>query len=764
MHILVVNDDGPPSQQSSPYVHSFIHTLQTHGHTVSVVLPHIQRSWIGKAHLAGRRLTPTYFRPGTLHTDDGTTHTRPRTDGGEEWVLVDGTPASCTQIGLNHYFQDRGKIDLVVSGPNYGRNSTSLFSLSSGTIGGAMEGAVCGVKSVALSYAFFDRNHDPAVIKGASEISVRVVKYLYENWAEGVDLYTVNVPLILGVDGEGTKILYTNILQNYWTMGSSFEEVEANDELDPDEREMQIREGGERGEGADLKVVGLKHKTFQWAPKFADVYKSVEEAPPGNDGWAVKEGHVSVTPLKANFMHFDGLIGGEIKLPQTSTLAVREQSAAVEQAPYYALVDYSDPYVRPRIIAALQKHLPQIQILSSTPTPPLDPTAKILHWSSYEAIPFEDILAHPDTALCCSYIIRKALIRKHYLSHTLASWTTKHPTSILATAASTTCELELDYAEYLDEALAEAYELRDSLAANDDKPAEQREWWILKPGMSDRGQGIRLFSTLPELEAVFEEFEGDTTDEDEDEADDTNNNNTNDNDAWGVENGNAVTTPISDAAATASGIVTSQLRHFVAQSYIHPPLLINNTKFHIRTYVLAVGGLRVYVFRRMLALFAGRPYVAPWEESADLAGHLTNTCLQSGERDGSVRLFWDLAGDVAGGREALEGVWGKIQRVVGETWEAAARGQRVHFQALPNAFEVFGVDFLVDAGMGVYLLEVNAYPDFKQTGEELGGVIEGLFEGVVERAVMPFLGVGKEEGEDGESEMVKVLDVELGSW
>lgn len=156
-----------------------------------------------------------------------------------------------------------------------------------------MEGAVCGVRSVALSYAFFDRNHDPAVIKGASEVSVRVVQHLFENWAEGVDLYSVNVPLLLGVDGEGTKVLYTNILQNSWTMGSSFEEVEANDELDPDEREMQIREGGEGAGGSEKKTaVGLKHKTFQWAPKFADVHKSVEEAPPGNDGWAVKEGHV----------------------------------------------------------------------------------------------------------------------------------------------------------------------------------------------------------------------------------------------------------------------------------------------------------------------------------------------------------------------------------------------------------------------------------------------------------------------------------------
>lgn len=116
MHVLVVNDDGPPSQQSSPYIHSFVHELQQAGVTVSVVLPHVQRSWIGKAHFIGKALVPTYFRPGTLHTDDGTTHARPRTDGGEEWVLLDGTPASCAHIGINHYFQEKGPIDLVVSG------------------------------------------------------------------------------------------------------------------------------------------------------------------------------------------------------------------------------------------------------------------------------------------------------------------------------------------------------------------------------------------------------------------------------------------------------------------------------------------------------------------------------------------------------------------------------------------------------------------------------------------------------------------------
>lgn len=203
---------------------------------------------------------------------------------------------------------------------------------------------MCGKRSIALSYAFHNRNHDPVIIKGASQISVRLIKHLFSNWADGVDLYTVNVPLIEGINNADTKVLYTNMLQNYWSTTSSFEEVDAEDDLSPEETEAEIRE---HGEGLAKPQPGpYKHKKFKWAPKFTDVHKSVEEvcvhafsestsnamqSSPGNDGWAVKEGHVryiissskitiqsnsnSVTPLKSNFMHYDGLVvGKEIKL------------------------------------------------------------------------------------------------------------------------------------------------------------------------------------------------------------------------------------------------------------------------------------------------------------------------------------------------------------------------------------------------------------------------------------------------------------------
>lgn len=297
MHILVTNDDGPPSPHSSPYVHSFVRHLQRAGHTVSVCVPHTQRSWIGKAHMIGQTLKPSYYRPSaSSHGEDseGTTHSRPSPSGDvEEWVLIDGTPASCVQIGLNHFFEDKGPVDLVVSGPNYGRNSTAIFALSSGTLGAALEAAACRHKAIALSFAFFSRNHDPVIIDAACRHSVKVIEFLYKQWPTdgSADLYSVNVPLVEGVETHQT--VWTDILQNYWTKGGCFEAVDGSAD-DEDLEEERIREGpGGEVEDKDKSAAAPKghtHKHFKWAPRFKDVYKSVEDSGPGSDGWAVKEG------------------------------------------------------------------------------------------------------------------------------------------------------------------------------------------------------------------------------------------------------------------------------------------------------------------------------------------------------------------------------------------------------------------------------------------------------------------------------------------
>ncbi|PVH94815.1 TTL-domain-containing protein [Periconia macrospinosa] len=471
---------------------------------------------------------------------------------------------------------------------------------------------------------------------------------------------------------------------------------------------------------------------------------------------------------------------------------------------FYALIDYEDPYVQPLLLSALEAHLSPdsyalIPSLSDLPTT----SSPVLQIQQYESLDFTHQLSHPSTSLSNAYVIRKALIRKHYLSTTIAHWLVKYPSSILGKHVKPSVEFEVDYAEFLDDALVEAWELKESWARGEQEGG-QKEWWILKPGMSERGQGIRLFSTEQELVEIFEEWDPESSDDEEEED---------------------ARSDHDDNQDDEKGIITSQLRHFIAQPYIHPPLLLSPPsspsssspselrKFHIRTYILATGALKIYIYRPMLALFAARPYTSPSSSSSStstfsteaMQSHLTNTCLQDARtRDGSVGLFWSLPStipsqpssfssssstttgtespdekdtttyvdvNVKEGETWKEQVFQQICAITAETFEAAARGMSIHFQPLPNSFEVFGLDFMVSLekteGQGEYevrtwLLEVNAFPDFRQTGEELKGLVGGLFKGVVEKAVRPFFFGEEGEGDGGDGDMVKVLDIDLG--
>ncbi|CAJ2505045.1 Uu.00g124390.m01.CDS01 [Anthostomella pinea] len=840
MHILVINDDGPPSPKTSPYVHSLVRALQQAGHTVSVCLPHTQRSWIGKAHMIGQTVKPLYYRAPetfdprekTAPATQGTTHARPSRgkDVQEEWILVDGTPASCAQIGLHHFFNNRGPVDLVVSGPNYGRNTTALFALSSGTLGGALEAAVCRTKAVALSWAFFRTGtpdaaaasadwHDPEVIAAATRRSVKVVEKLYAQWpADGsVDLYSVNVPLTRSLEDRAP--ILTPMLQNYWAGGGGacFQEVEGS-VGDEEEEEERIREGEGEGEAAaDGKAdggvekdgeKGYTHRHFRWKPRFEDVYQSVRDAAPGNDGWAVDRG-LTRDNHKSE------------ELPSATTMIKESTLAHRPENHFYALIAYEDAYVQPLILDALEQLFPpESYTLLSLPTsqqqqqvqhngsgsapdadegvislPDLlpDPDARVLQLTPYEAIDWDYAAAHPRTCLVNSYMLRKALIRKHYLAATVEHWAAKRPTSVLASHVGRSEAFELDYAEFLDDALVEAFDLRASLGRNEglygegeedngDGGESAREWWILKPSMSDRGQGIRLFSTMAELQAIFDEWEAerpDSEDEDEDEGDD-------DDDDEDGNTGTAGSSSRDQQQEADDYITTSHLRHFVAQPYIHPPLLLpgcGNRKFHIRTYVACVGALDVYVYRQMLALFAAKPYVAPRSapcqspshshpngpdtnssssSALDLEAHLTNTCLQRSVADGTVQSFWQLPASSLP-TSSKQKIFAQISEIAGQVFEAAARGMMMHFRPQGNAFEVFGVDFLVDADEKVWLLEVNAFPDFRQTGDELTGLVGGLWRGVLGRAVGGFFGVGESgKGEEEDDGLVLVRRVELG--
>lgn len=427
----------------------------------------------------------------------------------------------------------------------------------------------------------------------------------------------------------------------------------------------------------------------------------------------------------------------------------RDESFAMADTPasLTAVVQYPDQYVQPLIVKALRDcaNLKNIRIIESD-LHLGGAYGPVVQFKAYEAMDFEHASQNPRDSLVCAYVIRKALIRKHYLSNTVATWLVKHPNSILQSHFKPCVHFELDFAEFLDEALVDAWDLNESMDRNEEQ--EEKEWWILKPGMSDGGNGIRLFYSLEQLQTIFEEWEPDI-EADNEELDDQ-------------------TSHEQAESEGAGGAMTSQLRHFIAQPYIDPPLLLSaysNRKFHLRVYVVAVGALKVYVYRDMLALFAAQPYEDPQTAedatSIDLGKHLTNTCFQDeSSKESSVYPFWSLQ-DPNMDRHAQEKIFQQICEITGEVFEAAAREQMVHFQATPNAFEIFGVDFLVDSELNPWLLELNAYPDFRQTGERLQSeVIGGLFAGVVAVAVVPFFDDSAHE--HGAERMVLVKEIDLG--
>lgn len=458
----------------------------------------------------------------------------------------------------------------------------------------------------------------------------------------------------------------------------------------------------------------------------------------------------------------------------------------------YAHIDYNDSYTHPIALKAVSSVLPSnnFTLVDSIHKLP-DPQSPFLEITSYETISFQHLLEHSTTSIACSYIIRKAITRKHYLSHTVQSYLTKHPESNLRNHIPLTVIFELDYAEFLDEALVEAYELHEVFAKNAGLSALDRDWWILKPSMSDRGQGIRLFSTESELHEIFQQWENDKPDsDDDDEAESA------EDEEQDLENTAATEKEKQSIEDVDNGIITSQLRHFVAQPYI-PPLLLSeyrNRKFHIRTYVLCVGALRVYVYKEMLALFAELPYQAPGiqiasssaddieshgEQEIDMRPHLTNTCLQktfdSDSSKAKVIPIRDLKSSIL-----TPSIKDSINTQIFETTSEvirAATAQPTNFQPLPNAFEIYGVDWLVDPDFQVHLLEFNAYPDFKQSGSDGKRVVEGLWREVLEivlrgdgRGNGGFFGdvvggggdddgVGKDAGDWG---MEMVLDFDMG--
>ncbi|GAA5914782.1 hypothetical protein JCM8208_005700 [Rhodotorula glutinis] len=335
LRILLTNDDGPPSgtQGHSPFVYPFARALVDAGHDVRVVVPSSQKSWIGKAYHIADKCTGVFYYP-PVGSEDGTGGEtrdlpRERRDGEMEWVLLNGTPATCASVALHNLFAPNS-FDLVISGPNLGRNSSTAFAMSSGTVGAAMAAAISGANAIALSWGLMEGWKPPPqeFVEAATNVSRDVVERLYDvGWGEGderVDVYTVNVPLLPSIK-KSPEVRWTTMAQTAYgrlfkstphpdsTSAAASAEVNKGGPAAvavPQGDDVKPTSGDESSTSArdkdELRLKDEHHKEklhFVFAPDLgALINPRPEDLVEDTDNHAIFAGAISITPIRAAFM------------------------------------------------------------------------------------------------------------------------------------------------------------------------------------------------------------------------------------------------------------------------------------------------------------------------------------------------------------------------------------------------------------------------------------------------------------------------------
>jgi 5'-nucleotidase len=168
MQILLTNDDGI----YAPGLAAMERALERLG-KVNVVAPAVEQSGVGHS--------ITFLSP--LMAKEVFEGERRR-----GWA-VEGSPADCVKLALSEFCPEP---DLLVSGINGGLN-LGINVLYSGTVAGATEGAVFGIKSFAVSMEYDEH----AKFDQAAEMAVRLIEQILALRDSGKHrLYNINIPTV----------------------------------------------------------------------------------------------------------------------------------------------------------------------------------------------------------------------------------------------------------------------------------------------------------------------------------------------------------------------------------------------------------------------------------------------------------------------------------------------------------------------------------------------------------------------------------------
>lgn len=140
------------------------------------------------------------------------------------YKLDDGSPTDCIYVGLCELFANK-KPDLIISGINIGAN-LGEDTMYSGTVAGAMEGALQGIQSIAVSQLIDDKHgENNKMAKRDFTLSTDIIKklsydILHNHYTIGHRKFlNVNVPAI--TKGECRGVLATQLGYRLFTANVS---------------------------------------------------------------------------------------------------------------------------------------------------------------------------------------------------------------------------------------------------------------------------------------------------------------------------------------------------------------------------------------------------------------------------------------------------------------------------------------------------------------------------------------------------------------
>ncbi|WP_336985776.1 5'/3'-nucleotidase SurE [Altererythrobacter aquiaggeris] len=182
---------------------------------------------------------------------------------GEKRFAVTGTPTDAVMLGLRTVFD--APPDLILSGVNRGANLGDDITYS-GTVSAAMEGALAGIRSIALSQVL-SRDGGPDDFAAARAWGEKVLRPLLDmNFAER-SLVNINFPPRAAMDVKGVRVVKQGF--HDYSRGSVVE-------------------------GRDPR--GLKYYWFG--------LHAIEHTPDhGTDLEAIADGYIAVTPLRPELTH-----------------------------------------------------------------------------------------------------------------------------------------------------------------------------------------------------------------------------------------------------------------------------------------------------------------------------------------------------------------------------------------------------------------------------------------------------------------------------